>query len=223
MEVQHSSLWARRAEHLSPSTPYALRPLSAPSYGHYWAEAHAEAHAWARSPQSSEGVPYMQEEKPRQRANAGRLHVETPSFRQLFPLRKRDAPKRPAAARPRASTTTEESPDEISYDISTLCGPSLEPPPPSPVTRCRSTPPPSTLTWEPSQGTWIRTVVVDVRPQPFALPEPSGPMETFESYRSQHPIFVTVEEEHEAPPSYLESQLEEARRRTLWRNQLAGR
>ncbi len=218
MEVTHSSLWARRAEHLSPSTPYALRPLSAPNYGDYWADAHAQAHAWPRSAQPSGGVPYIQEEKPVHRANAGHLQVDIPSFRRFLPSRKRDAVERPVAERTRS---TEESSDEISCDLSTLCGPSLEPPPLSPIARCRSTPP-STLTWDPNQGTWIRTVAVEVQLTSSALPEPSGPREAFDPYR-QHQIFLTVEDDGEAPPSYLESQLEEARRRTRWRNQHAGR
>lgn len=121
------------------------------------------------------------------------------------------------------------APSEVLVDLSTLCPPPVMPTP-RPAHDRAVPPPPSTLIWVPDEERWMRRVE---RPHPAtedSIPQAELPEipESWRPDRSALPspaISVCMFEEDgdaDAPPSYVQSQLEEARRRAHLRRTVSA-
>ena len=204
--METPSSWHGSTHHLSVSTLHSSRPLSAPSSPPvgFWADTRLALMS-TRSDRTAD------RDTPGRREGVRDANTDRMSLRRLrIPKKRSQLERRPQPGR----SASQDSVEEVPYDISTLCPPPMTPTPPSPIFLRSQSSPPTTLTWAPQHGGWIRNPSpLEWEPNPLISTNPSHLPQPFEHDPPASSSLADEEGQADAPPSYLESQLEEARRR----------
>ncbi|KAI9755506.1 MAG: hypothetical protein M1815_004919 [Lichina confinis] len=221
---------ARSSEHLYPSSSSSeMRPSSSSAYRPFCSDIHTFA---ASLPPHTNFEPWRHDLQPTYNGSGSESGDGRPPWGWLFVAKK---PDRATDLRRTKSTMQQpvSAPPEVLVDLSTLCPPPVMPTP-RPAQDRTVPPPSSTLVWVADEERWMRRVE-HPHPHPHPTTEDSIPqaelpdiLELPRHDRSALPsptISLSMLEEDgdaDAPPSYVQSQLEEARRRAHLRRTLSA-